>query len=170
MQLIEYFLWKYQPCIEPVKAQNEKATKIGILVNHFEPIILWLAILRYGRELPNWITTWMVVFIGMSIWYTKRVIDNLECTTVTKESAPHLEWKWNNAEYGRIYYAYFLITLVLLSIYGIPNVINGRINAVIAVASFIISYAVYGDRKVVGAMWCWLAALCPYILMSVYNQ
>lgn len=168
MQLIEYFLWKYQPCVGPAKSKNEEVTKIGTIVNHFEPIILWWAILKYGTKLPDWMQTWMSGFVVATIAYTKRVLDTSECTTVTKESDPHLQWKWNNEDYAGLYYSYFLITLVLLSLYGI-NGRNGNINAVIAVVSYGISYVIYGKKKVIGAMWCWLVASVPYVLLAVYK-
>lgn len=170
MQLIEYFLWSYQPCsLGPVKSQNEDVTKVGTVVNHLEPIVLWLAVLKYGSKLPHWLQKWMGVFVIATVLYTKKVLDTAECTTVTKESDPHLEWKWNRGDYAELYYVFFLITLVLLSLYGI-NGSNGKLNAIIAVISYGISYVIYGNKKVVGAMWCWLAAMVPYVLLVAYKD
>jgi hypothetical protein len=168
MQLIEYFLWKYQPCEEPVITLNEDVTKIGAVVNHLEPIVLWLAILKFGEKLPDWVQKWMGAFVVITVIYTKRVLDTSECTTVTEESAPHLQWKWNNEKYGDVYYLYFLVTLLILFGYGISGH-NGRINMVLGLGSFVISLLIYGRKKVVGAMWCWLAALMPYALLLLYK-
>lgn len=169
MQLIEYFLWSYQPCVDPMKSKNEQVTKAGILVNHLEPIIFWLALMMFPyRQIPSWVTYWMVMFVVVTMVYTKRVYNTSECTTVTEESAPHLQWKWNNENYGGVYYTIFLATLVILSLYGIGGR-NGNINAILAVASFALSYIMYGDKKVVGAMWCWFAAMGPYGLLMLYK-
>jgi hypothetical protein len=168
MQLIEYFLWSYQPCIDPNKNKNEKVTIIGTLVNHLEPIILWVAILKYGKELSQFMKYWMLIFTILTIVYTKKVVETSECTTVTKESDPHLEWKWNQYNYNTSYYCMFLVTLVLLSYYGLHGK-TGSLNSIIAIVTYGASYAIYGDKKVVGAVWCWFAALVPYLLLILYD-
>lgn len=168
MQLIEYFLWSYQPCIDPHKNKNENVTIIGTFVNHLEPIILWLLIMKYGKELPQFMKYWMIIFVIITIAYTKNVVEKSECTTITEESAPHLQWKWTEQDYNKSYYSVFLVTLVLLSYYGIGGY-NGSLNSMIAVITYGLSYAIYGDKKVVGAVWCWLAAIVPYLLLLVYD-
>ena len=168
MQLIEYLLWSYQPCIDPHKNKNEKVTIVGTFVNHLEPIILWLAILKYGKELPEFMKYYMIIFTIITIIYTKIAVEQTKCTTVTDESAPHLYWKWNNEIYNKTYYSIFLVTLILLSFYGIKGQ-NGSLNSIIAIVTYGLSYVIYGDKKVVGAMWCWFAALVPYLLLAIYD-
>jgi hypothetical protein len=161
MQLVEYFIWRNQSCDQHV---NKFVSKIGILVNHTEPIVLWLAILYFSkRTLPSIIQMFMVFFVIVSLLYTYNVWNSTECTTVTQESAPHLHWKWNEGSFSKEYYMIFLMSLALLSYYGLPN---GHINATLSVLSFVISKIIYGEKHSVGAMWCFAAAFAPWFLLG----
>jgi len=164
MQLIEYFLWKNQPCQGESEEINKKISVVGIIVNHLEPIVLWIAVLLFGKKLPKSINMLMLGFVIATVLYTKNSLDENECTTVTPESSPHLFWKWNKDEKTHgAYYLYFLIALVVLSLYGLKE--NGMNNAVIIFLSFILSIIIYGKKHTVGAMWCFAAAFGPFILL-----
>jgi len=167
MQLIEFFLWKLQPCTDPEKeALNRIVTKIGIIINHLEPVVLWLAILFFSRiKLPSVFNVLMIIFIIMTWSYTNQVMKSNDCTTVTKKSAPHLYWKWNGETHHAVYYAFFLMTLVSLSYYGLPK---GHINASIVLISFMISFVIYRGQNAFGTMWCFAAAFASFTLLYFY--
>jgi hypothetical protein len=168
MQLIEYFLWKSQPCNNESATFNVQTTKIGIVVNHMEPIVFWLAILHFSkRRLPHIVNLVMIMFIVHTIIYTKRVLQSAECTTVTPESDPHLHWKWNDAKHNKWYYSFFILVLLLLSMYGLDN---GLPHVVIVLVSYLVSYCIYGDKHSTGAMWCFAAAFGPWVLQGIYNR
>lgn len=163
MQLIEFFIWRNQPCNDD---KNKIISKAGVIINHTEPIVLWLAILYFSkRTLPHSIQLFMVCFVIVTILYTYNVWNSTECTTVTQESAPHLHWKWNDGSFNTEYYMLFLLSLVLLSYYGLPN---GHINASLSIVSFVISKAIYGEKHSVGTMWCFAAAFGPWFLQMLY--
>lgn len=163
MQLIEYFIWDNISCNET----NIITSKIGSIINHTEPIVLWVAILLLSTKvLPQWVNIYMVLFIIITIFYTLDVFPN-ECTKVTEKSSPHLYWKWNyNEIVGDIYYILFILTINILIINGLEH---GYHSAIITTLSFIISYIIYNKNKSVGAMWCFIAAFIPYIIPFVYQ-
>jgi hypothetical protein len=162
MQLIEFLLWKNNQCNE----MNKTITKIGIIINHLEPFILWLAIYSFSPYiLPNWLNKYMMIFFAIAIFYTYYVFKN-GCTVVTKESAPHLQWDWNSENYNNIFYFIFLLALILLSSYGLGK--NGNTHAFIVFISFVISYLIYNKKHSTGAIWCFLAASVPWIIPYVY--
>ena len=162
MQLIEFFLWKNQSC----NSTNIFVTKLGIAVNHMEPVVFWLAILFFSeKKLPKWINYTMILYILAALFYTMNV-NNTLCTTVTPESSPHLYWKWNDMKYKNYFYVFFLFTLIALSITGLKY---GYHMAIIVLLSFIISYIVYGKYKSTGAMWCFIAAAGPLIIPYFYK-
>ena len=167
MQLIEFFLWRYQPCSDnELVKKNKVTTVVGIVVNNLETVVLWVALLFFGpKKLPMWINHMMIVFIIATFLYTKGVLDDIECTTATVESAPHLHWKWNYGEYKNIYYTFFMFTLLLLCIYGLKN---GYKLALLSISSYCLSYLIYDDKHAVGAMWCFAAAFIPWILTTLY--
>jgi hypothetical protein len=161
MQLIEFFLWSNQPCTIPHIA-NTRATQIGIILNHIQPFVLWFAILGYSSmELPTFVNVFMIGLSLFTIHYTIGVYRTTKCTTVTPESNPHLHWKWNEGNNSTIYYALFVLALVMLFAYGVPN---GKFTASLVVISYGISYYIYRDRHSVGALWCFAAAFAPWIL------
>ena len=168
MQLIEYFLWENQSC----NTTNIITTKAGVIVNHLEPIVLWIAILLLStKQLPYWINLFMTVFLIISVIYTIYILDNsnddkTKCTVVTPKSNPHLEWSWNDFNYSYIYYPLFLISLNILCIYGLENGYN---LAILCTVSYILSVLIYKDKKSVGAMWCFAAAFSPWIIPYLYQ-
>jgi len=137
MQLIEFFLWKNQPCNQ----MNKNISIIGMIINNMEPIILWLAIIIFSdKKLPTWIHLIMALYLIASFYISyKSYTDNkTSCTTVTPESSPHLNWKWNEGNiFTNIFYIFFLLVCVLLSIYGLSY---GMVMAFIFLLSFFASF------------------------------
>jgi len=165
MQLIEYFLWKNQTC----NSFNKFITKIGIILNHLQPIILYLLI-KYFNDgqsfiLPKWLDLFMVIFVIMTIYYTKYVMND-DCSLITVESNPHIEWLWNNKNYGGIYYLLFILIVVLLTYYGLSN---GKLHSAIILIGYVISYLIYNKKKSVGSIWCFYAAFAPWLLTFLYK-
>jgi len=169
MQLIEYLMWLNHDC----GSNNREITKWGIIINHLEPFVLWLAIMYFQQvTLPRWLNVAMVLFGLVTIWYTK-VVYNVpngsasSCTQVTEESKPHLYWAWNEGSYANEYYLLFLLSLVLLSWYGLGK--NGDIHAVLVLLSFAVSKYVYEKSHATGALWCLAAAAAPVAILMTYR-
>jgi len=169
MQLIEFFLWNNQNCSDPqINSNNRNISDIGILINHMEPFILWIAITGFSKtSLSTDTNIWMIIFCLFTVLYYIG-LHPTECTTVTKESAPHLYWKWNEGPNYPIYYLGFLFSLIILSLDGLDKNIS-TINAGIVVGGFLLSSAIYGDTHSTGAIWCFIAAFAPWILNGYYS-
>jgi len=182
MQLVDYFLWKNQPCqiteknkicnkeeIVNCNKANNYTTGAGVIINHLEPLVLFTGITLFSKKkLPISIIILFCLFMIIISIYTVNIFtnknnDNL-CTTVSNESNPHLHWKWNSEQYNVIVYVLFLIMLVALSYFGLEN---GHINAAIVLIGFLISLKVYGNKRSTGAMWCFMAAFAPWILYFI---
>jgi len=162
MQLIEFVLWNNKDCGEI----NKLTTKIGLVINHLEPIILWIGVLLFSKKIiPEWIHYLMIIYFISTILYSSNVYKN-DCTQVTEESKPHLLWKWNLYPYQNYYYLFFLITLNILAIYGVEY---GYHMAFLVTTSFIISSVIYNKTNTIGAMWCFAAAFAPLITPLVYQ-
>ena len=162
MQLIEYFLWNHQPC----DSFNKLVTKTGILVNHTEPLVLWMSIRRFSkRKLPKQVNELMFAFLVASAVYTYNVMTD-ECTTVTDFSQGHLYWAWNECIGASFFYMFFLFVMSILCLFGLEH---GRTCCIINNASYVLSYAIYRDTHTVGAMWCFSVAIDPWLLILIYN-
>jgi hypothetical protein len=161
MQLIEFFLWNNQPC----NAINKTVSNLGLFVNNAEPIVLWLAIILFSKKiLPNWMHFVMILYSTATVLYNNSIDES--CTIPTPESAPYLEWKWNTGKYYQVFYGFFLLVCILLSIYGLEY---GYHTALIFIVSFGISYIIYRRKRVVGSMWCFIAAFCPFLIPTIYK-
>jgi hypothetical protein len=166
MQLIEFLLWKNQPC-NGNDEKNKKISTVGLFINHIEPFILWFAIIYFSKiKLPIMIHIFMCFFAILTFFYVKNILKDIQCTTVTEESEPHLHWLWNEGENKKIFYILFLLSLIFLSYYGLEH---GVINSFLVLFSFSISLAIYGKKHSAGAMWCFAAAFAPIILSLIYH-
>jgi hypothetical protein len=171
MQLVEYFIWRNQPCnIESNKTGvevNKMATRMGIIINHLQPFVLWLAIVMLSpMALPNWMHYLIVLYALMAIYYTNGVLNTLECTTVSAKSAPHLHWKWNEGTFNVPFYSTYLALFVLLSFYGLKH---GEVSAFVSLVSYLVSYMIYKDTHAFGSVWCFSAAFAPWLLVGVFR-
>jgi hypothetical protein len=164
MQLIEFLLWNNQPC----NNENQNISKIGMIVNNMEPMILWLAIIFFSKKkLPSWVHNVMIVFLLITLYisYKSYIKDN--CTIVTIDSYPHLNWLWNyQSKYSIPYYLLFVSIFMLLTIYGLPF---GYHTGLTLLISFTISVIIYEKSNVTGSMWCFFSAFIPFLLPTIYK-
>jgi hypothetical protein len=186
MQLVDYFLWKNQPCQITEKNKicnkeelvncndtNKNVTKAGVVINHLEPLILLGGITLFSKKkLPLFVIILFCIFMILISLYTVNIFNQMDktdnvCTTVSNQSNPHLDWKWNHADFNMIVYPLFLTMLVLLSYYGLEN---GHINAGMILIGFLTSWKIYGNKRSTGAMWCFMAAFAPWLLYFIYNK
>jgi len=178
MQLVEYFLWRNQPncsdstCQLPAKHlcndANKSITKAGTIINHIEPIMLFGGILLFSnKQLPLAVIIFMIIYIIFTIVYTYNIFEDSKnneskgCSIVTEESEPNLHWQWNYGEYNILYYIIFLISLIILSLFGLED---GEFNTFVIISSYMASLLIYQDTKSIGAMWCFIGAFVPWIL------
>jgi hypothetical protein len=186
MQLIDFVLWKNQPCkisesnkickLEELKSCNkinQNTTTAGMIINNLEPVIMYSSILLFSKnKLPTWVMIITLFFFICLFIYTidtinkKNTIEK-KCTYVTEQSNPHLFWQWNYNEPLNIpIYLYFVLIFVLLSYYGFSN---GGFSSLVILISYIISAIVYKNKKSIGTMWCFCGAFIPWIFF-IYEK
>lgn len=156
MQLIDYIAFKTPTC----SPTNKAATRAGILINHLEPVVLYVALLATGAQLPSFVHFIVVMYIVAASHYVSKALSNVTCTKVSCQSAPYLYWQWNDLPGKGLVYGLFLLVLVLLSVYGLKS----TTHTVIVLASFTLSHVMYGGKRATGAMWCWFAAFIPFLM------
>jgi hypothetical protein len=84
----------------------------------------------------------------------------------TEESSPHLFWKWNYGKFYKPYYSLFVLVVMMLSYFGVDD---GYYLALLLGGGFGISHKIYKETHSVGNMWCFMAALNPWILLGIYE-
>ena len=167
MQMIEYLLWKDYTC----NTFNINISNIGSILNHLQPIILYFAIRYYNKNLTstqkNIINLILCIYIASLLFYSRNVYP-LECTVLTDTNPPHLHWKWNYKKNWFIFYMIFLLSLILLSYFGLSKPYNIYL-ALTCLGTYLYSQIKYNNTKSVGAVWCWIAALVPLIVVIIDN-
>ena len=139
MQFIEYLYWINPICNE----NNLLLTKIGIILNHTQPLILYILIYYYNKNnIPKWVHKLMVVFIIINLLYSLYVYNN-NCLTVNIDISPHIYWPWNDKKYKIYFYGLFILIIIILLMY-IPNFNYEHYfsKSTIIISILIISYSI----------------------------
>ena len=156
MQGIEYLLWKHQECDD----YNKFLSYMGMLLNHLQPIILFILIYIYSKEKfeknKKLLLTLITIYIIVITFYSLKFKN--ECTM--KDNKEHLNWEWNNKENKEIVYFIFLICIVSFGFF-LPN--NGKSFSLAIMLSYLISYFIYHDKNIVGSMWCFISVFAPLL-------
>jgi hypothetical protein len=187
LQLVDYILWKNQPCniteskkickLEEIKSCNKinkQTTTTGMILNNLEPVILFMSIIIFSKKkLPIWVICLVFLFMIVMMVYTidtikKKDTVEKECTYVTEQSYPHLFWQWNyNEPYNGFIYTFFVILFVILAYYGFSNT---YFSSIMILLSYIVSFIIYKDKKSIGTMWCYISAFFPWVLYGYNTQ
>jgi len=156
MQLFDYVFWNAQ-----TKETNRLFTKLAVIVNNIQPLVLAYLIYKYkgpvkGENLVYLYGIVMVIFM-MSNW------KSLSETTVGKDGS--LYWSWNHWEYSGYFYIFFLGMLLYLSYYNLSTPYN-KVLPFIILSLYIVTYFKYGV-EVYGRFWCFFAPFIPLVFLFV---
>ena len=159
MQLVEYFLWTNNKC----NSKNITITHIGAFLNLIQPIILYLAILYYNKDITN--ETKTIINIAIFLYLLSLLLYSLNlfpigCSSVTSISTPYLQWGWMYKKYPNFITIMFPITLMLLMYFGLDKPYNLFVSILLTL-SFIISFIIYRKQRAFAAIWCWFAVFIP---------
>lgn len=162
MQGIEFALWENQNC----NTMNKIISVLGMILNHLQPIVLSILILLLNNDLS--IMTKQIIILSTIIYaivitaYSLQFTeDNDGCTL--KNEHNHLEWDWNDMKNKTLVYMLFLFMLIFLFYVGTPDKKSGILLSCISLISYLISFFIYKDQKVVGSLWCLFASLTPVL-------
>ena len=169
MQLWEALLWREPRC----SSTNGLVTNIAAVVNHTEPLVYYAAsstVLqardpRLAAVALVVVSAYVVVFGALTSRFLKRPLER-RCT-LPKD--PHgLVWQWadNGSGLGRYAYLLFVAALVTTTYAYMPSGVNHLVT-VVAVGSFILSYAQYQGRNLTGTMWCFFGAVVPWFFVAI---
>ncbi len=161
LQGIEYLLWNNQTC----NNINKSISLFGMILNHLQPIVLCILILVLNKSLSDInkkiILFLIFIYVIITSLYSYQILSNNECTI--KNEYNHLEWKWHEMDYRGIIYNYFVFVIVLMFFLGIPDAKYGKILGFIALVTYLISFFVYKQERVIGSLWCLFSAFVPFI-------
>jgi hypothetical protein len=155
MQLVEYFLWSDLKCT----GINQTTSKIGILLNHFQPVV-FLIINMLNLESNNNINQNILIILNViySIYVMydyKRFLDEKNfCVKPNKKG--HLDWTW---KHNFNYFYYHLITF--LNLYNYNHYTNLTLSILLSYVLFFISLTKFKDN--IGEFWCLMVTGIPFL-------
>lgn len=168
MQLWEALLWRN--VAGGCTSTNGALSNAGAINNHLEPVALyamcrWLLAPRSPLKANlagAIIVVYVLVFGVLTASFLRRPLDQ-RCTRATRSG---LGWQWN--EYGNhsnLAYALFLVAFITTTYAYMPAGVDHAFTAVI-LTSLAASRVVYGGTGMVGSMWCFFAALVPWLAFA----
>lgn len=160
MQLYDYLFWSY-----PVgTSMNYVVTKIAMLTNHLQPIVLALLIWLFMGKLGTSSKILTFIYIVCMILYSMTAWNQISYTGVTKFSKPSLYWEWNGLLGFSYFYPLFLVFLVWLQFDNFSSPLK-YISVFVTLFIFFFSFFKYAIFSSTGRMWCYFASLVPIIYL-----
>jgi hypothetical protein len=155
MQLVEYFLWSDLKCT----GVNQTTSKIGILLNHFQPVVFLIINMLYlesNNNINQNILIILNVIYSIYVMYDyKRFLDEKNfCVEPNKKG--HLDWTW---KHNFNYFYYHLITF--LNLYNYNHYTNLTLSILLSYVLFFISLTKFKDN--IGEFWCLMVTGIPFL-------
>lgn len=130
MQVIDYLLWNHPVC----DTYNRIVSIAGMVLNHLQPVVLFLSILVFNPDLPDvnlvMICIAMAIYLCIMIPYSAEFLKHPEKECSIKNNEDHMHWNWNYMPYFRYAYTTYLLTNGCLWYYGLAlkSHINTRMD------------------------------------------
>lgn len=159
MQLYDWIFW------ENLEENyiNYVVTKIAMITNHLQPIILGLLIYLFHGKIGNISKIILILYSFAILIYSINSYNTITYTLISEKSKPSLHWSWNEQEYSVIVYALFLISLSILCLENFDYPINIIFNFINVLSFLFASY--YYKGLGVGRFWCYFVSYIPILVL-----
>ncbi len=167
MQIFDYIFWKNDYKNEELDTNyscnqiNKITTKLAIIFNHLQPIILILLQYIYNFELSLVSIITIIIYSVVGISYTFNAIKKVQCTFPNKGV---MDWKWNKQDFSGIYYFIFLMSLSISS-FNFKNIKVQYASVLVNLISFFVATKTPILNYSIGRIWCYYASLLPLFLL-----
>lgn len=163
MQLFDFVFWKNQR----KNVVNTITTKIAMFFNILQPVILAILIFYVAKKKLHWISLLLlVIYCVAAIIYICYWWSEIDYTLVTSETAPSLNWLWNNMPGSVLVYGLYIAALISLLWLHFSWPLNALLIIVI-MGTFVFSHWYYKGQTV-GRLWCYFAGFIPLVFVGLY--
>jgi hypothetical protein len=168
MQLFDMIFWLNDECT----LINKLVTKLAIVFNHLQPVVLYLLVKKYNKKLNLASRIVIYIYILVMLIYTVNLWPSVTCTKKDKvccslplkvnNNKEIINWEWTLQSNSHIMYFMFIVSFVLSA----TNIkVNNLIFIIATIVSFMISYKIPVLNQGVGRIWCYFAAFAPLIFI-----
>jgi hypothetical protein len=171
MQILDYIFWKNTKC----ESINKLTTKIAILFNHLQPIVLFLLFNYYNYEQTNiskiilLLYTLFIIDYTIKLWPEKNCeikINEKVCCSLPLNDLSIIKWKWNEQQNSIFIYTLFLLYLFTAG-FNLKNSKYKYLFSIASISSILIALKIPKLNISVGRVWCYLASFVPIFFLLV---
>ena len=163
MQGLEALMWYDHSCKLGI---NQLASKISLIQNIGQPIIIWLSLLTFysnkNKNIANMLAG--IYIISLLIWLYNNFKQFKEsgffCTQ--SKQCKGLEWNWAKDSKFNIFW-YIFVTTFLSMFFLVNNKFFAYVIGGYVAISLLLIYLQYGYTKAIGSWWCVYAVGLPYL-------
>lgn len=156
MQLFDWIFWENQE----KNNVNFIFTKIAMIVNHTQPLLLGGLILLFKGKIQDLGLLLLVMYTILSLIYTVSSFNDIDYTLVKLEDGKKsLYWQWNFKYNNGYVYALFVLVLGILAYQNL----NSPMNVLFTIVNFITFYLAHDKNTSIGRIWCNYASLVPVV-------
>jgi hypothetical protein len=147
---------------------NYWTTKLAMITNHLQPIILALLLVYVAKKkLNKYVIVVVAIYIIACIIYSYNAWNKISYTLVDKKSDPSLFWQWNHLYGSMQFYTLYILVVCLLFYNGFEWPLNFICIAIVLV-SYILSAYYYKGKTSIGRFWCYFAGYLPLLLIIYF--
>ncbi|KAJ3074928.1 hypothetical protein HDU98_009806 [Podochytrium sp. JEL0797] len=158
MQLYDWYFWDHNGKTKG----NSIVTKIAMITNHLQPIVLGALVFVRMPDLHPLSRIMLAVYTPTAVVYTAWLWNKVDYT-VTNPTTKLLYWKWNDQKFGSVFYSLFLATFTTIMFENFPVPLNYALVGINLVSFVLGMYKTH----YVGERWCEFACYVPLLLMSL---
>jgi hypothetical protein len=159
MQLYDWIFWEN---LYPNNI-NYIFTKIAMISNHLQPIVLALLIYIISGKIGKFSQIIVLLYSSIALIYSINSYNNINYTLVSENSKPSLYWEWNDQPYSGITYLLFLLTFTVLCFENFNYPINIIFTLINLLSFFFTSYYYKGQN--IGRFWCYISSYIPILVL-----
>ena len=163
MQGLEALMWYDHSCKLGI---NQLASKVSLIQNLGQPIIIWLALLPFysntNKNIASILAFMYIVSLFLWLNNNKNEFKKQDFFCTQSKECKGLEWNWAKGSNFNFFWNIFVF--VLLSMFFlVKNKFFAYIIGGYVAISLFLSYLQYGYTKAVGSWWCLYAVALPYL-------
>jgi hypothetical protein len=179
MQLYDWIFWENQDISDVSQANiNFITTKIAMISNHLQPIIIGLLIYYFKGTLGIWSKYMLLLYFILIVIYSIKTFNKITYTLTEnvhvsallnnkEQTKTSLFWEWNYNEKANngLIYTIFLLTTIILFYENISYPMNIIMSFIIAFTYGLSSYLF--KYHGIGRFWCNFAAFVPLFILFI---
>lgn len=167
MQLFDYIFWTNTG----LSKTNYYTTKMAMIVNHLQPIILVLLIYNYKQYVHKNTLLLVSAYAIFATLYSYAAWRKITYT-IEKYKDKGLYWEWNYLKGSTIMYTLFTITLLVVIYENFESLLKYVLLVLFIITLLVAMYKNNLTNKITGRFWCYYASLLPIIvfLFSIYVE